>query len=53
MNNQHIKRELFIWKLEHDRYLIGELLLLEPCAHKQQTRARGSVEICDRQFERY
>ena len=37
------QRELFIWKPEHDRCLIRELLLIEPYMHKQQSKERGQA----------
>ena len=43
MNNQQVQRELVIWKVEHDRCLVRELLLVEPHAHKQQTSERGEA----------
>ena len=37
------QRELFIWKPEHDCCFIRELLLIEPCMHKQQSKERGQA----------
>ena len=43
MNNQQLQRELLIWKVEYGRFLIQELLLVKPYAHKQQTKERGEA----------
>jgi len=37
------QRELFIWKAEHDRCLVRELLLVEPYLHKPQSKERGQA----------
>ena len=41
--NAREQRELFIWKSEHDRCLVRELLLVEPYLHKPQSKERGQA----------
>ena len=41
--SQKEQRELFIWKPEHDRCFIRELLLVEPYLHKPQSKERGQA----------
>ncbi len=42
MDNRN-QRELFIWKAGHEKYLIREVLLVEPYLYKQQTKERGEA----------
>ena len=41
--NVREQRELFIWKAEHDRCIVRELLLVEPYLHKPQSKERGQA----------
>ena len=34
-------RDLFLWKKEHDKYFIREVLLIEPYMQKEQSKERG------------
>ena len=39
----HDKCELFIWKPIHERFFVGELLLVQPYMHKQGSKERGQA----------
>ena len=45
-----MSRELFIWKIEHEKMLLTEVITIEPYQFKGGTKKRGSAwtEIAER-----
>ena len=38
-----MSRELFIWKIEHEKMLLTEVITIQPCQFKDGTKERGSA----------